>query len=63
MRQVVHLVLLAIAVIVLPRVFGLIDSESSILAHAMWGGIFGGVCGPILWLVVSKVFDAQGGSR
>ena len=41
-----------------PRLFGLIDSTSSIGQHALWGAVFGGA-GAVVAAVIQKMLEKQ----
>ena len=43
--QAFEIVLIVFAAIFGPRIFGLLPDEPSILASALWGGVFGGLAG------------------
>ncbi|MHC4547587.1 MAG: hypothetical protein ACYTEZ_02330 [Planctomycetota bacterium] len=48
--------IVAVFAIAGPRLFGLVETGSSIASHALWGAIFGGV-GGVVAAMVQRLFQ------
>ena len=59
MRKIFDLVVLIALAILGPRIFGLVDASSSILAIAGWGAAFG-IISPIIGVILFDVVLGKG---